>query len=215
MATGRGAFHLYADVEFVVAASQNDVAHRTHVTVIAAPSERDVTERRNQIVGRIEVQQAGTGTIHRHPGMRRIRADQSRTPWRRVGPQISAHVPGGKAQRSQARDLQLREVLTDTPPVAKRFVRGCPYVGCFGIEAQILINSFGEIKQGVGEGPFLEIQRHVNRRGSRNLLQLTEGTTDPQCSEMLKVLPSGSLNQATRAPPGDVQIPNSSCSMPA
>ena len=30
------------------------------------------------------------------------------------------------------------------------------------------------------------------------------------CSEMLKVFPSGSLNHATFAPVGDVQIPNSS-----
>ena len=35
-----------------------------------------------------------------------------------------------------------------------------------------------------------------------------------QCSERLSVLPSGSLNQATLVPPGAVQMPRSSCSIP-
>ena len=87
--------HIHADFEFVVAPTLDYAAHRTHVTVIPAPGERDVTLERNQIIGRIHVQPTGAGAIDRHPGVRSIRAHQPGAPGRRVGPQISAHIPRG------------------------------------------------------------------------------------------------------------------------
>src|SRR5262249_40865235 len=46
--------------------------------------------------------------------------------------------------------------------------------------------------------------------GSLHRARLYRKLPEPQCSEILNVFPSGSLNQATLAPLGDVQIPDSS-----
>ena len=78
--------------------------------------------------------------------MRGIRADQPGASRRRIRPQISAHVSRGAAQRSQTRDLQMREILTDAAPVTKHFFRRSPHVGGFGIEAKILMNPRGQIQ---------------------------------------------------------------------
>src|ERR1035437_6011781 len=57
-------FHIHTDFDFMLAPTLDYAAHRTNVTVIPAPGERDVTLERDQIVGRIHVQPAGAGAIH-------------------------------------------------------------------------------------------------------------------------------------------------------
>src|ERR1035441_5469216 len=63
-------FHIHTDFDFMLAPTLDYAAHRTNVTVIPAPGQRDVTLERDKIVGRIHVQPAGAGAIHGHPGVR-------------------------------------------------------------------------------------------------------------------------------------------------
>ena len=85
--------------------------------------------------------------------MRSIRADQPAHVRAAGGPQVSADISGGQAQRSQARDLQVSEVLTDAAPESKHLFRRGPYVGCLGIEAEVLVDPSGEIEQRFGKRP--------------------------------------------------------------
>jgi hypothetical protein len=63
------------------------------------------------------------------------------------------------------------------------------------------------ITSGVAENT--EILRHKGDQASRQVYVFRSG-----CSETLKVFPSGSLNQATFAPVGEIQMPSSSWSIP-
>ena len=108
-----------ADLERVLRAAEDDAAQRAHVAVVAAPGEVTCRDRGiTSLVGSRSTQPM-RGTVDREPGVRRVGADQPRLAGRRIGQQVAAHVAGGQAERAQARDLHVREVLADAVAIGQ------------------------------------------------------------------------------------------------
>src|SRR5437773_5423594 len=95
------------------AAAGEDAAQRADVAVVATVGDGDVVHGGQEIVCRVEVHPAELGTVHREPGVRSVRARQPFLAFQRAGAQVAAHVARGQAERAQARDGEMREVLAD------------------------------------------------------------------------------------------------------
>src|SRR5690242_14102511 len=97
----------------MVTAADDDALDRGHIAVIAAPGERDVLERGNLVVCRIDVNPAVVRRIGREPGVRRVGPDEPRLAGRRTRYEIAAHITGRQSERTKAADLQMREILAN------------------------------------------------------------------------------------------------------
>src|ERR1700689_1024354 len=95
-------------------AADDDAAQRRDIAEVPAPSDDDVPGTDPYIVGGIEVDPAEGRTKHRNPGVRRIRSEGGRLGTRRRGAQVAADVACRQAERTQAGQHDVREILTDT-----------------------------------------------------------------------------------------------------
>ncbi len=88
------------------------------------------------------------------PGTRRStrRARRRRRPGAgglgRQGAEVAADVAGRQAERAQAGDLQMREILADAAPFFEESFHGSAHFGGFGIEDEILVDAAGEVASG-------------------------------------------------------------------
>ena len=97
----------------MIPAADDHAAQRTDVPVITAPRDGDVAVAGEEIVRRVSVDPAMTGTPHGEPGVRGIRADQPRLARRRQRLEVAADVARRQAERAQAGDGEVREILAD------------------------------------------------------------------------------------------------------
>lgn len=63
-------------VHAVTASAEEDTFDRADVVIVATPTEGDVAQARNAIVGGIEIDPAGRTTVNADPGMARVGAYQ-------------------------------------------------------------------------------------------------------------------------------------------
>src|SRR6185295_3076652 len=84
--------HVYGDRNLVRAAADDEAVDRAHVAVVATPTDRDVLDVRNHVVGRIEVDPAVAPAPDREPRVRCVRANELLLTFRRPRAQIAAHV---------------------------------------------------------------------------------------------------------------------------
>src|SRR5258707_9600333 len=136
----------------MMTAAENDPMERANVAVIATPREGDVAGGGEQIVRRIDIDPAEAVTVESDPGVRGIGARETWPPGRRLGFDVAAHIPGRQAERSQASDLNLREILTHTDTIFENFLKGRRDGRGFVIELEITINSEREIKHSLEDG---------------------------------------------------------------
>ena len=101
-----------------------------------------------KVVGRIEINPANAGTKNREPRVRGIGADETRLACGRPRAQVAAHVTRGQAERTQAGDAEVREILADAAPFFPDFVQGRGDGGRFGIVGEILEDAAGQVAHG-------------------------------------------------------------------
>ena len=134
------------------AAAVDDAADRADVGVVAAPRQRHVAVDGHAIVGRVGVDPADVRHVERDPGVRGVDADEAGLVGRRRRFEIAAHVARRQAERAQAGDLQVGEVLADAAALPedlgdRRRDRGRP-----GRELEVLVQAVREIDQAVDDG---------------------------------------------------------------
>src|SRR5689334_12404410 len=107
----------------MVAGAKDHAAHGADVAIVAAPAERDVLHGGEKVVGRIDVNPADARTKKRNPRVRGIRAEELLLAGRRLRFKIAADIARGQAERAEAGDLQMREVLADAPTLLQHFAK--------------------------------------------------------------------------------------------
>ena len=105
------------DARPLLAAAEDHAADRADVGVVAAPGQGDVPIDGDAVVGRVDVDPAVPGHVEREPGVRGVGADQARLVGRRRRFEVAADVARRQAERAQAGDLQVGEVLADAAPL--------------------------------------------------------------------------------------------------
>src|ERR1700681_1555950 len=105
----------------MIATAENHASERANVAIVAAPREGDVARGGKQIVRRIDIDPAEAVTVKSDPGVRGIGARETWPPGWRLGFDVAAHITGRQAERAQASDLNLREILTYTDTIFENF----------------------------------------------------------------------------------------------
>ena len=98
------------------AAAGENARHGADVVEIAAIGDDDMFLARLDIVGGIKVHPADAGAKNAEPGMAGVGADEPGLAGRRMRAQITADIARRQAQRTQAGDAQMREILADAAP---------------------------------------------------------------------------------------------------
>ncbi|KAI3483332.1 hypothetical protein L1887_53787 [Cichorium endivia] len=126
--------HRHPHLRVVMATAEDHTAQRRDIGEVAAPAEGDVLQRRQQVVGGIEVDPTVARTEHRNPGMRGIGADQPGLPGRRPGQQVTADITCRQAAGTQAGKHQVGEVLADPTTPLQHLQQRRGDLGRTGIE---------------------------------------------------------------------------------
>ena len=107
------------------------------------------------VVGRVDVDPApglvrpALAAPERNPGVRGVGADQARPAGRRRGQDVAADVPGGEADRAQAADHQVGEVLADAALVLQHFAQRRGDARCGAVELEVLVDALREVGRGL------------------------------------------------------------------
>ena len=101
------------DAQPVPPGTVDDALQRRHVAVVAPLGGDDVLPVGALAVGRVEVEPAGLGVVHREPGVGGVRAAQLLLPRRRQGLQVAADVARRDARAPEGGDGEMGEVLAD------------------------------------------------------------------------------------------------------
>ena len=141
------------NMQAMASAADQDTLDRSDIAVIAAPGNGDVPVRGHQAIGRIEIDPAGRRHKNADPGVRNIRARQSRLAGRRSGHEIAAHVAGSQSQGTQAANLEMREVLANAPAGAEHFEHRRAHVGRAWQKLEFVVDSFGQVHDAIQKGP--------------------------------------------------------------
>src|SRR6266576_1394489 len=135
------------------AASDQDTAKRRHICIVAAPSGGDMVFGREDIVGGIEVRPAMIAAPKRGPGMRSVGAGEFRFSGRGKGFEISTDIACRQAERTQAGDHQLGEILTDSASDRKKLLNGSHHGGCLLLEFEVRIDALTEVESAGEDRP--------------------------------------------------------------
>ena len=145
--------HIDPNLQRMRASAEDQAPQRTHIAIIAAPRERNVSIRRDDVVGGVHIDPADSRAIGRNPRMRSIGADESGLAGRRVGAQIATHVARRKIQGAKAGDLHVGEILTDAAALLEDLFGGRPDVGRLRVETKVGVNARSEIEQRLHHRP--------------------------------------------------------------
>src|SRR6188768_1854487 len=88
--------HVDGDGDLMRAAADDEAVDRAHVTVVAAPRERDVLDAGDHVVRRVEVDPTRVAGEYGHPRVRRVGAYELLFTFGRTRQQITADVPRGQ-----------------------------------------------------------------------------------------------------------------------
>jgi len=132
--------------------ADENAANGRDIAVIATPPNGDVAQRRQAIVGGIDVDPANAGAKETHPGMGSIDAAKFRLARRRVGFQITADVASGQAVRPQAGNLEMDKVLANAAALFENLQHGSGHCRCGRVENEVLVNTAREIGYCVEHG---------------------------------------------------------------
>src|SRR5262249_45907474 len=94
------------------------------------------------------IQPSEAGAVNRHPRVRGTRTDAAV-----IGAKITADIARGQAERAQAGDHDVREILTDTLARMKRFRHLGGDGSSVAVVLEILENSMTEIERALKHGP--------------------------------------------------------------
>jgi hypothetical protein len=119
--------HLHRHADSMLPSPQNDTTNGTAVVVVPTPGKRWMPVRGHLVIGRITIEPAKAGAIDREPGVGGVGADQTGLPLGRGRRQVTAVVASCQSQRAQATDLQMGEVLADSPAAANTEAGSPPF----------------------------------------------------------------------------------------
>ena len=123
----------------MLAAAEQHAAHRAHILEIAAEGDRDMLFLGDHIVGRIEVDPAEFGRPDRDPSVGRIRAGELRLALGGIGEKVPAHIARGEAERPQACDFEVREVLADAALDLQHLLDRRCSIGCAALISESVV----------------------------------------------------------------------------
>lgn len=129
-----------ANAQRMLASAEVDAAHRDDIVIVSSPGDRDMIGRAETGVGRIELDPTHFSGIHRDPGVRLVGTNQTRTSWRWHGAKVTADIACGDADRTQAADRDLSEVLADSFANAKCTLRRRVDIGRGRIVTKLAMN---------------------------------------------------------------------------
>src|SRR6266849_4119225 len=116
--SARDALHVDRYLRSVARPSaEDDPLDRRHIRVLPPPRRRDVPLQHHLIIGRIEVHPPCVRVPHREPRVRRIGTHHPLLSRRRYRLDVPRHVARRDPHRARACDREVREVLTDPPPL--------------------------------------------------------------------------------------------------
>src|SRR5450432_1008119 len=115
-------FDVHRHFHDVPSTAGEDSGDRADIAEVAAVGDGDVFPGGLEVVRRIKVHPAGTRRKNGEPRMTRICTDEPRRAFRRARAQVAADVARGQAERAQARDAEMREILADTAPLLPDFL---------------------------------------------------------------------------------------------
>src|SRR5258708_6332084 len=125
----------------MLAAPEDDAAHRTDVAVVAPPGEDDMLLADDEVVGRVDVDPAYSGAIDRGPGMRGVGAGEARPSRRRVCADVAADITSGEAERAQRRDFGMGEILADAALRLDDLGEQCRQLGPLRAEGELAVDA--------------------------------------------------------------------------
>src|SRR5271170_6907374 len=114
-------FHVHRDLYDVFAAAGQNSRDRTDIAEITAKGDYDVFFRWLHVVGRIKIHPTNAGAENPEPCVRSIHTHEAWLAFRWTRAQVTAYIARGQAERTQARDAQMREVLADPAPLFPYF----------------------------------------------------------------------------------------------
>src|ERR1043166_3336336 len=174
------------------AASGQNSGDGTDVAKIAAVSDGDMLFRRLQIVRRIEINPAGFGTKDREPRVGSVGAKQSFLIFRGMSPQVAADVTRRQAERAQARDGEMREILADATAFFPDLLERRGNRGGRGVVDEILEDAPGQV------APAIEQRRFGGKTLARVIGQIEGGAHLRRVEDELIRLDDGRRNRVAK-----------------
>ena len=174
--------------------AEHDAPHRSDIGVVAAPGHGDVVVRWDLVVGRVEGQPARAGRVHRAPRVGGVGPDELRLARRRARLQVPAHVPGRQAERAQAADGQVGEVLADATPGLQHQLDRRAHVGEAGIERELGVELRDRARTASSSG------RPGGNDGAANASNEGDAATSGESSRNTRARRSSGERQAVERP---------------
>ena len=134
----------------------DDTANRRYVRIVAAGGQHDVILARRApaeaVVGGVEVAPARVGgqvgQQYRDPGVGCVATYQARLAGRWTGQQVTADITRRQADRAQAGDHDVGEVLAHPFALRQRFERRCCDLGAFALVGEVVMDAVHQIQRG-------------------------------------------------------------------